>query len=322
MAFIDEVTLRLKAGKGGDGVVRWRREKYILKGGPYGGNGGKGGDVYFEAVRDIAYLRRYRAETSFTAESGKPGETKVKTGRGGEDLVLKVPIGSRISFKETGQILELMAEGERALVLKGGRGGKGNTAFKSSVNRTPLQFEFGKPGEEGTFLINLALIADIGIIGLPNAGKTTLLNSLTHAAAKVGAYPFTTLEPNLGALGPIILADIPGLIEGASHGKGLGDKFLKHITRTRMLVHCVALNDQNWAYNYDVIRRELGDYDKRLLAKPETIVLTKADLANKDIIADAKRALKATKRSVHVVSSLKKPSIRALAKFLSQQTSS
>ena len=320
MALIDEVTLHLGAGKGGDGVVRWRREKYVPRGGPFGGKGGKGGDVIFQALPDISYLRRYRTKTTFDAEPGHPGETAVRTGKDGRDLVVGVPVGSLITEQRSGQRYDLIKGGERVVALVGGQGGRGNFYFKSSTNRSPRQFELGHPGQKGIFDIKLALIADVGIIGLPNAGKTTLLNALTNAAAKVGNYPFTTLEPNLGALGPIILADVPGLIEGAAQGKGLGDKFLRHITRTKLLVHCLALDDpKKPAERYKIIKSELGAYEASLLEKPEMVILTKADLVTKaQVTATAKQLGKTGVKNVLIVSSQDKDSVAELAKAVSR----
>lgn len=319
MALIDETTLTLSAGKGGDGVVRWRREKFIPLGGPYGGKGGKGGDVYIEAMPDITYLKRYRTKTDFCAEDGFPGETAVRTGKNGQDLVIGLPVGSRVVFREHNEALDLTTKGERLLILKGGDGGRGNFYFKSSVNRSPQEFEYGRPGQEGTFDIELALIADVGFIGFPNAGKTTLLNALTNAAAKVGAYPFTTLEPNLGALGPIILADVPGLIEGASKGRGLGHKFLRHITRTRILVHCLALEDPiSLKQRYQAIRAELNDFNEALLEKPEIIVLTKQDLVTPTQLKAAKASLKVKGVKTLVTAANDQKTVQALAKLISQ----
>jgi GTP-binding protein len=278
VAFVDEITLFAQAGKGGDGVVRWLHLKGKEYSGPAGGNGGDGGDVYIRGVRDIALLARYRGEKKFLAGDGQPGENQHRTGKGGEDLIIDVPVGSIVCNSTTGETFELTHENQQLLVLKGGRGGAGNAVFKSSVNRTPETATPGQHGEEGTLRVELRIIADAGLIGLPNAGKTSLLNALTSAEGKVGSYAFTTLDPNLGALYGFILADIPGLIEGASHGKGLGFTFLRHISRTLLLIHCVSLESSSTLADYQAVRKELSFFEGGLLAnKPEMVVLTKSD---------------------------------------------
>lgn len=280
MAFVDEITITAKAGKGGDGVVRWIRERRRPKGGPGGGNGGRGGDVFFVAVRDLGYLSTYRHEKNFSAENGVDGAGKVMHGRNGEDLDLRVPVGSVIRNEDTGEVYELIREGERIKVLTGGGGGYGNHHFKGSKNQQPMQSTKGKPGEAATFSIELKLIADAALIGLPSAGKSTLLNALTNAHSEVGAYPFTTLEPHLGVFHNYILADVPGLIKGASEGKGLGHKFLRHITRTRFLLHLVSVEQEDALEAYQTIRDELIAYDPGLGEKPEVVVLSKTDLVS------------------------------------------
>jgi len=280
MAFIDEVTIYAKAGDGGDGVVRWRHEKNIEMGGPSGGDGGCGGDVYALATRNIHLLSRYRAQKEFRAGSGEDGRDKNFHGADGNDLDILIPVGSVITDKKMGKNISFLREGERVLLLRGGAGGRGNDSFKSSTNQTPREWTPGKPGEEAEFFIEIELIADIGLIGLPNAGKTSLLNALTSAKGKVGDYPFTTLEPNLGECFGYIISDIPGLIEGAAGGRGLGHKFLRHIKRTKILVHLVSLENENPREAYDIIRKELGNFNKELLQKKEIVVLTKSDLVH------------------------------------------
>jgi len=238
---VDELKIYAKAGKGGDGVVRWRSERGKPKMGPAGGNGGKGGNVYIRAVRDINILSSYKNKKEFIAENGGDGMKNSMEGKDGEDLIIDLPIGSTITDLKDEKKITLLEENEQILILKGGHGGLGNERFKSSTNTTPQEFTAGKSGHESEFFIELELIADVGFIGLPSSGKSSLLNELTNTKAKVGAYPFTTLEPNLGELYSYILADIPGLIEGASEGKGLGHKFLRHIKRTKALDHCVSL---------------------------------------------------------------------------------
>ncbi len=293
MAFIDEVSFHVKAGKGGDGVVRWLHEKGKEFMGPAGGNGGKGGDVYVEAVRDISILANYRNTKLFEAENGGNGDKKSMNGKDGDDLVIKLPIGSVVYNKDTEQAFELLKEGERVLILKGGRYGLGNEHFKASTNQRPEQTTEGRNGEEADFHVVLKLVVDAGFVGFPNAGKSSLLNALTNAKSKVAAYQFTTLEPSLGDMHKFILADIPGLIEGASSGKGLGDKFLRHISRTKMVLHCISLENEDIAAAYKTIRGELEAYSEDLAAKKEIIILTKTDLVDeKTLKAKVKEAKK------------------------------
>ena len=280
--FVDEIILHFKAGRGGDGVVRWRHEKGKDHAGPSGGNGGKGGNVYALAVRDIGVLSAYRNVKSFEARRGGDGARNLRQGGVGKDVEIKLPVGSRLTNLSTGYSTELLKDGEKVLLLKGGRGGLGNEHFKSSVNIRPREFTLGLSGEEADFHIELLLVVDIGIIGLPNAGKSSLLNVLTRAQSKVGDFPFTTLEPSLGSFYGLILADIPGLIEGAARGKGLGHKFLRHIERTRALVHCVSAEVENPLEVYRVVRRELELYNKDMAKKSEVVVLTKVDTATKE----------------------------------------
>ena len=300
---IDHVTLQIKAGKGGDGVVRWRREKGIPFGGPAGGDGGRGGDVYFRVVRDIQALAVYKHKKDWEAEHGEQGQKRSMHGSDAKDMYLEIPLGSVVYNREYDKQYEFMEEGD-FLILRGGKGGEGNEKFKSSTNRTPEEFTKGAKGEFATFDIELKLIADAGFIGLPNAGKSSLLNTLTRAGAKIGDYPFTTLEPNLGAYFGYVLADIPGLIEGASDGKGLGHKFLRHIARTKVLVHLVAADNQDVARVYTTIREELGKYDKELLTRKEIVVLSKTDtVANKKELTNKIKALeKASKKDVVTLS--------------------
>ena len=295
MAFIDEVQLHIKAGDGGDGVVRWRQEKFRPKGGPGGGNGGNGGDVYVEAVADLGYLDYYLHKKNFSAESGDPGGHNSREGKNGEDIVLRFPRGTVLTNIETGEEFELAEVGEQIKILAAGRGGLGNEHFKSSTNTTPYEWTPGTPGGEADFSIELRLFADIGFVGLPSAGKSTLLNALTNAKSKVAAYHFTTLDPHLGDMHGYILADIPGIIEGASEGKGLGYKFLRHIKRTKSLVHVLGLDSEDPISDYDVIRKELGDYDESLLEKDEIILLSKNDLAKPN---DVKKMITKIKKKV------------------------
>lgn len=313
MALVDELTILARAGKGGDGVVRWLHLKGKEYSGPAGGNGGNGGDVYIRAVRDVLLLSRYRGEKKFEAQNGGDGESYNRDGKGGKDLIIDLPVGSIVRNTATGEVHELVTEGEQKLVLKGGRGGAGNAVFKSSVNTTPMESMPGLPGEEAVLHIELRLIASAGLVGLPNAGKSSLLNALTGAAAKVGAYAFTTLDPNLGALHGYILADIPGLIEGASAGKGLGSKFLRHIARTSLLLHCVSLESETPLEDYRVVRGELERFEGvDLSQKPELIVLTKSDTRDSAYIKQKVKEFKETGREVCAVSVLDDEEVKEL----------
>lgn len=310
--FVDELTITAKAGDGGNGVVRWRKEKFIPKGGPSGGDGGRGGDIYMRAVRDIGLLAKYTGSKEFVAENGNSGEKKSKHGKDGEDVYIDVPMGSMVHDIERDRTYSFFEEGEIHKILKGGRGGLGNEHFKSSTNQTPQESTEGKRGERGAFHIELSLIVDGGLIGLPNAGKSTLINKLTNANARVGAYPFTTLEPQLGSLYGYILADIPGLIEGASEGRGLGHTFLKHITRTKALLHCVSLEYDNPYSYYEIVRNELKKYDESLLHKEEWIVLTKADLVTSDHTQECAQQFMDRGKKVYIVSSETEDGIKEL----------
>ncbi len=278
MAFIDEITIYASAGHGGAGVVRWLHIKGKEKGGPAGGDGGRGGHIILEGVRDLAALSTYRYDKKFKAENGKSGDNNNKHGRDGKDVILKVPIGTVARNTTTGEIYEILKAKEQKIIFKGGPGGFGNSHFKSSTNQNPYESTLGKPGQGGDIHITLKMIADVGFIGFPNAGKSSLLNALTRAQSKVGAYPFTTLEPHLGELYGYLLADIPGLIEGASSGKGLGSKFLRHIERTRLIAHLVSAEQEDPVAAYIKIRSELERFGHGLSEKQELIVLSKSDM--------------------------------------------
>lgn len=317
MAFVDEVTISAKAGDGGDGVVRFRREKNIDKGGPSGGNGGNGGNVYAKALRDVHLLAKYKIQKEFKADDGGVGGKKKLEGAGGKDLEINFPVGSIITNIETGHKISLNTEGEQVLLLKGGRGGLGNDHFKSSTNVTPKECTPGKAGEKGVFFVEVELIADIGLIGLPSAGKTSLLNALTAAKAKVGAYPFTTLEPNLGECFGFIISDIPGLIEGASDGKGLGHKFLRHIKRTKVIVHLVSVENKDPLSAYKVVQNELSSYDKELVEKKEIVVLTKIDLIkNPEEVNTIRKKLSSLNKEIHTVSVKNEKSVKMLREIM------
>ena len=319
MSLIDELTISARAGNGGDGVVRWLHLKGQEYAGPSGGNGGNGGNVYIRGVRDINLLSRYRGEKKFEAQDGDAGGNRNKDGRGGNDFTIDLPVGSVVRNGVTGEVYELFEEGETFMVLKGGRGGAGNAVFKSSVNRSPTESTKGVEGESAELRIELRLIADAGFVGLPNAGKTSLLNALTGAEAKVGSYAFTTLDPNLGALYGRVLADIPGLIEGASDGKGLGFKFLRHIARTKLLVHCVSLEHTHGEEgspfaNYQKVREELDKFEGGVLAKkPEIVILTKSDTRDTKEIKDIIESFTAKGKKVTTVSILDEASLKVLS---------
>jgi GTP-binding protein len=313
---IDHVTLKVEAGKGGDGVVRWRREKGIPFGGPAGGDGGTGGDIYLRVIRDIQALSVYKHKKEWEAEAGEAGQKRSMHGSDAKDMYLQVPIGAVVYNREYDKTYECLEEGD-ILILRGGKGGLGNEKFKSSTNRTPEEFTKGERGEFATLDIELKLIADAGLIGLPNAGKSSLLNALTRAGAKIGDYPFTTLEPNLGAYFSYVLADIPGLIEGASDGKGLGHKFLRHITRTHALVHLVAADNEDVAQVYTTIREELGKYDPMLLKRDEIVVLSKIDTIDpKEVEAKVKALKKASKKDVVTLSLYQDDSVKEFGDML------
>ena len=315
---VDELKIFAKAGKGGDGVVRWRSERGKPKMGPAGGDGGNGADVAFRAVRDVNVLSNYLRKKDFFAKNGEDGMRDSRAGKNGEILFIDLPIGSVVTNLTTNKKIELLKEGEEIVVLKGGRGGLGNEHFKSSKNTTPKEFTLGKEGEESEFFIELRLIADIGFIGLPSAGKSSLLNELTRANAKIGAYPFTTLEPNLGDFYGYILADIPGLIEGASAGKGLGYKFLKHIERTKILAHCISFENEDLLESYKIIREELEKFNPELVEKKEIIILTKFDLADEKRIKEVEEAFKKINSEVQVVSIYDDVSIKKTSDYFTK----
>lgn len=311
MAFVDELNFHGKAGKGGDGVVRWRREKFIPKGGPAGGDGGRGGDLYVVGVRDNQLLAQYRHSDTFAAEDGQAGGSRSLHGKNGDDFVLKLPVGSVVNNLSTGEQYNILTAGEPVMLLKGGGGGKGNEHFKSSTNVSPTDWTPGFIGAEADFHVELQLIADAGLVGLPNAGKSSLLNAITRAKAKIGDYAFTTLDPNLGDLFGYVIADIPGLIEGASEGRGLGMKFLRHITRTKAIVHLVSFENELAASGgmmkvYKEIRKELETYGHGLEKKEEIILLSKTDVlpddTREEIIAKKTKEFEELGKKVYSIS--------------------
>ncbi|MBQ1564101.1 GTPase ObgE [Candidatus Saccharibacteria bacterium] len=287
--FVDTAKVIIRAGKGGNGAISFRREIYIPKGGPDGGDGGKGGDVVFVASKDCNTLIDFRFQPKLIAEDGKAGSGQKSSGKSGKDLEVEVPVGTVVKRSDTGEIVaDLVRDGQREIVAHGGDGGYGNWHFRSSVRQTPKIAELGNPGEAFDAELELKLIADVGLIGFPNAGKSTFLSVVSNATPEIADYPFTTLTPNLGVAKvddtSILIADIPGLIEGASEGKGLGDEFLRHVERTKVLLHLVDVYSEDAGKAYKDIRKELENYSVELAERPELVVLTKIEGLDEDIV--------------------------------------
>jgi GTPase len=284
--FLDRVKIKLKAGNGGNGITAFRREKFVPRGGPSGGDGGKGGDVWLEATEGLNTLLHLRFNPEHKAERGRHGEGSSKYGSGGDDTTVKVPVGTQVFDLETNEFLfDFTEEGQRFLAAKGGRGGFGNIHFATSTNRAPRYHQDGSEGDERELQLELKLIADVGLVGYPNAGKSTLISVISAAKPKIADYPFTTLEPNLGVVSlgdfrTFVVADIPGLIEGASDGAGLGDRFLRHVERTKLILHLVdisSISGRDCVADYEIINRELANYDSNLATRPQIVVATKMD---------------------------------------------
>jgi GTP-binding protein len=288
--FIDYAEIKVTAGSGGPGCISFRREKFISKGGPNGGDGGRGGDIVFIADANISSLLDFRYKNRIVAENGSPGGGSLKSGRSGKSVVVKVPQGTIIKNMETGQILADLDENNKEVVIaRGGRGGHGNDYYKSSTNQTPRRAEDGRAGESFELSLELKLLADVGLVGLPNAGKSTMLSILSDAHPKIADYPFTTLIPNLGIVRlrdfkSFVMADIPGIIEGASHGKGLGIQFLKHIQRTRLIIYLIDIFEGKIEETLSLLKTELADFDKTMLQLPFIVVLNKIDLIDKNTL--------------------------------------
>jgi GTP-binding protein len=327
MKFLDQAKIRIRAGNGGSGSASFRREKFVEFGGPDGGDGGNGGSIILESDRNLNTLIDFRYAQHFRAEHGKPGSKRNKTGANGKDLILKVPVGTQIYEEDNNTIIfDFTKNKEKYLVASGGKGGLGNVRFKSSVNRAPRKKTNGKIGEEFWIWLQLKVIADVGIVGLPNAGKSSLLAALTRAKPKIASYPFTTINPNLGVTyydnKEITLADIPGLVEGAHKGVGLGDKFLRHIERCKVLLHLIDINEDDLVENYKKIKLELSSYDKSLGKKKEIIFFNKSDLLTKtEIDKKIKEFNKKMKKKNEVISIFVKADIEKIKKILIKNVS-
>jgi len=328
MKFLDQAKVFVKSGDGGNGAVAFRREKYIEFGGPNGGDGGRGGDVVIVAVENLNTLIDYRYAQHFKAQRGQYGMGSDRAGKSGEDLIMKVPVGTVIYAEDKETVLaDMSEEGQKFIVCTGGDGGRGNARFKTPTNQAPRQFDEGFPGEEQWIWLSLKVIADVGLVGLPNAGKSTFLSSVTRARPKVADYPFTTLHPNLGVAlidnYEIIIADIPGLIEGAHEGIGLGDKFLKHVERCAALLHLVDATEEDVVKSYKDIRFELEQYGNQILTKKEVIALNKSDSLTEEEILEKKEAIeKVAGQEVFVISAIAKDGVfellREINKYISR----
>jgi GTPase len=313
---IDEVTVKLEAGHGGHGAVAFNKTRLNL--GPTGADGGRGGSMYFEGISDISALQYYSGKPAVRAENGKDGRGQFIDGKSGPDMVLKVPTGTTIVNLDTGFTKEITKVGERILAAGGGKGGRGNFKFRSSTNTSPQQSEAGTPGDVVNYKLSLRLIADVGLVGLPNAGKSSLLNELTRAKSKVANYAFTTLEPHLGAYHTLIIADIPGLIEGAHEGKGLGFKFLKHIERTKTLFHLVSAESDDPVRDYKIVRDELEAFNPALIKEDEKIFLTKSDAVEPVLLKKYITAFKKKKKTAVPISILDEESMNEVKKILNK----
>lgn len=324
MQFIDEAKIHLQAGNGANGCISFRREKFIPNGGPDGGNGGDGGSIIFKAVSNLNTLIDYRYKQHFKANNGEPGKGKNRHGASRPTLILEVPVGTQI-FTEDGEILiaDLSAENSQVTIAHGGKGGRGNASFKTSVNQAPRMSTNGTKGEELWVRIKLKLISDVGVIGLPNAGKSTFLSTITAAKSKAASYPFTTLKPKLGVVfhdyKEIIFADLPGLIEGASEGRGLGHRFLKHVERCKILLHLIDVSSQDPHASYLTIRKELTNYSKELPKKLEVVALSKSDsLGDEEAQKVQKELSKKLNKRVFLISSITKENLQELIDYIGE----
>ena len=322
MKFLDEAKIYLEAGDGGNGCMSFRHEKYVEYGGPNGGDGGAGGNIIFRAVRNLNTLIDFRYQQHFRAQKGRPGEGSERTGKSGDDLIVKVPVGTVILAEDKKTVIaDMVTDGEEVLVAKGGRGGWGNVHFKSSTNQAPERADPGKPGDKLAVWLRLKLIADIGLVGFPNAGKSTLLSVLTAARPKIANYPFTTLHPNLGVFylydKEYVIADLPGLIEGASEGVGLGHRFLGHAERCKIILHLIDGTSEDVVASYKTIEAELLNYGDVLEHKPEIVVLNKIDSLSEDEVAEKVKLLKkASKKEVIAISGIAQIGLEDLKKAI------
>ena len=322
MKFLDQTKIYLKAGDGGSGSASFRREKFIEFGGPDGGDGGHGGSIVFVADKNLNTLIDFRYQQHLKAEKGQDGKGKKKTGRSGKDLILKVPFGTQIFEEDNNTLIEDLTRSEQKIIVaKGGKGGLGNVRFKSSINRAPRKKTDGGKGENFWVWLQLKVIADIGIVGMPNSGKSSLLSVLTSAKPKIANYPFTTINPNLGVTNydnkEVTLADIPGLIEGAHEGIGLGDKFLRHIERCKNILHLIDITNDNLLENYSKVRKELFKYSNKLTKKKEIIVFNKTDMISEDEINKKIDIFnKKIKKKIYTISALKHKGLKTIKRIL------
>ena len=324
--FLDKVKIKVLSGNGGNGAVAWRREKYVDKGGPAGGDGGRGGDVYFVADESVSTLLDFKFQSIFKAQNGENGRPKSQHGKGGKDLYIKVPVGTVVKDLNTGKIISDIKEPEQiVMIAKGGRGGRGNIRFATSQKRAPQFCEPGECGVERDLELELKLIADVGLLGMPNAGKSTLISAISQAKPKIADYPFTTIIPNLGVVkkpngDSFVVADIPGLIEGASEGIGLGHEFLRHVERCRFLIHIVDLTQENPVKNYNIINEELKKHDERLASLYQVIALNKVDSVSEEDAQTYYEEFKKYSTDVFLISAVTGQNVKELVNFVSQKT--
>lgn len=313
---VDDVIITVKAGNGGNGSASLRRNAQTAKGGPDGGNGGNGGNVYFQGSHNVSDLSAFRFKKEIKAQDGGDGGRQKRFGKNADHITVLVPLGTHITHLSSNTVYEITSADTPILLAQGGKGGRGNSEFKTATNQTPRYAEKGFEGEQKQLRLELRLIADIGIVGLPNAGKSSLLKALTNAQPKIAPYSFTTLEPNLGVMEGLVLADIPGLIEGASSGKGLGIQFLKHIEKTQLLLHCIDIATEDLLKAYSVVRNEFTQYNESLAKKPEIILLTKTDLFDKNVVEKKIKILKKKNKNIKTFSIYDTKSIKTLKAYL------